>query len=184
MTPSVFILVLVGGVVLLALIFLMSLSWLANIRRVEVPRNTPNDVEWEVLRTYTTPEQAHLDRAMLEGCGVPARLANEHTVGTDWMYGVAVGVDLRVPQDQLESAELLLRDARLGDASVDLDASDFEQGIDRKCPECGSAEIYRTRPGVGWALASVVLLGLPLLFRKRYQCEVCGRRERVAHALA
>lgn len=116
---------------------------------------------------------------MLEGCGIPVALANEHTVGTDWLYGVAVGVDLRVPKDQLESAELLLRDARLGDASVDIDVKGVPAvEIDLRCDRCGSADVYRIRPGLRWALVAVVLLGIPLLLRRaRYQCDHCGNRD-------
>ncbi|MEO0515402.1 MAG: hypothetical protein AAF086_08945 [Planctomycetota bacterium] len=182
-SPLLFILMLLAGLALLALIFAMSLSAIAGMKQPPPDRSSAPDAEWGVLRTYNTAEAAHLDRAMLEGCGIPTRLANEHTVGTDWMYGIAVGVDLRVPLDQLESAELLLRDARLGDASVDLDAEGWPGGAeDLRCDRCGSAEVYRIRPGVGWALSAVVLLGLPLLRRARYQCDNCGNRRAFSDA--
>lgn len=179
-SPLLFIIISFAVVFALVMLFLLSISWTAQMKRPLDLLAEPPDTEWGVLRTYNTPEQAHLDRAMLEGCGVPVRLANEHTVGTDWMYGIAVGVDLRVPKDQLESAEFLLRDARLGDASVDLDDVDvLGTDPDLQCERCGSSEVYRIRPGVGWAMASVVLIGLPLLRRKRYQCDGCGSRDAV-----
>lgn len=177
------ILLMVGGVALLIVLFMLSIAASAKSRLAAHTTPLPPDVAWSVLRTYTTPEEAHLDRAMLEGCGVPVRLANEHTVGTDWLYGIAVGVDLRVPENQLESSELLLRDARLGDASVDIDAEGLpEAEDDLHCDRCGSAEVYRIRPGVGWAIATVVLLGLPLLRRTRYQCDRCGNRDAFSNA--
>lgn len=184
-SPLLFIILLVAGLVLLALIFAMSITAVASLRpkSPSLRQSMMPDAQWSVLRTYNTPEAAHLDRAMLEGCGVPVRLTNEHTVGTDWMYGIAVGVDLRVPQDQLESAELLLRDARLGDASIDLEAEDWPAAAeDLRCERCGSAEVYRIRPSVGWALSAVVLLGLPLLRRARYQCDDCGNRRAFSDA--
>lgn len=170
-------LLLLAGLGLLLVMFLVSITWVAGTRRPSHRLPVDRGTEWEVLRTYTTTEQAYLDRAMLEGCGIPIRLANEHTVGNDWLYGIAVGVDLHVPKDQLESAELLLRDVRVGDASVDIDVEGLPGGgRDLRCDRCGSTDVYRIRPGVGWALATVVLLGLPLLRRARYQCDQCGSR--------
>ncbi|MBB6431611.1 hypothetical protein [Algisphaera agarilytica] len=167
--------VVVTGGLLLALLVLLVLALLTKIRGGESDAAFQPDAEWKVLRTYNTAEQAHLDRAMLEGCGVPVRLANEHTVGTDWMYGIAVGVDLRVPEDQLQSAELMLRDARVGSASVDLEVEEFpEDESGRRCSRCGSTEVYRVRAGIGWAISTVVLLGIPLLRKKQLRCDACG----------
>ena len=173
--PLILIIVLTFALIGLGVLFLLSTAWLASARHHAPSLHAATAAEWVVLRTYSTPELAHLDRVMLEGCGIPVRLANEHTVGTDWMYGIAVGVDLRVPQDQVENAEQLLGDARAGDASVDLDDASWPiRDAELQCTQCGSPEVYRVRPSAGWSIALVVFLGLPLLRRRRYQCEACG----------
>lgn len=175
--PLILVLMLILAWIGLGVLFLLSTAWLANTRHHAPSLDTTPAAEWAVLRTFSTPELAHLDRVMLEGCGIPVRLANEHTVATDWMYGIAVGVDLEVAQDHIEDADRLLTEVHAAHASAGIGhASEPTHDGELQCARCRSPEVYRVRPGAGWSIASVVFLGLPLLRRKRYECEACGSR--------
>ena len=48
---------------------------------------------------YSLPYEAHLARARLESEGIPAFVADEHTINMQWLYSDALGgVRLQVPE--------------------------------------------------------------------------------------
>jgi putative signal transducing protein len=71
------------------------------------------------LRAYRDPIDAELAKTRLEGAGIPAVVADQHLVGMNWLYSVAIGgVKLKVDESDLARA----RDALREDRSADLRA--------------------------------------------------------------
>jgi len=167
----------------LAVVFLLGVAWLSQQRKLisqknkhepscDAPQQQP--VDWVFLHSYLTADTAYIDRAFLEGCGVPTTLKNEMTVATNWLYGVAVGIDLMVPRELWTQASELLGDQMPPSAAADLQPEEGQADIEERCcGACGSAEVYRARRGRGWSLTVLLLLGLPLWWR-RYRCDRCG----------
>ncbi|MDZ4299014.1 MAG: DUF2007 domain-containing protein [Moraxellaceae bacterium] len=53
--------------------------------------------------------EAHIARAKLESEGIPAFVADEHTVTAQWLYSNAIGgVRLQVPDSYVESSGKLM----------------------------------------------------------------------------
>lgn len=61
------------------------------------------------LATFGHPDQAHLLRMRLEGCGIAAFVRDEHMVALDWLASLAVGgVKVDVADEDYEAARALL----------------------------------------------------------------------------
>ncbi|MEO1236263.1 MAG: hypothetical protein AAFX76_05690 [Planctomycetota bacterium] len=146
--------------------------------------DTPSD--WVAVRTYNTAEEAHVDRAMLAGSGIPTQLSNEFLVATEWSLGVAVGVDLLVPDTRQEEAAALVYDnspetspGRSVGPSFEADENWTAVNKDadgRRCPQCGSTEVYRSRAGRGWAMLTILVFWFPVAGLRQWRCEDCGVR--------
>ena len=57
-----------------------------------------------IVATYLYPHEAHIARASLESAGIPAVLADEHTINTDWLYAQALG-GVKLLVDEARAAE-------------------------------------------------------------------------------
>ena len=105
------------------------------------------------ISTYSFPYEAHIDRAKLESEGIPAFVADEHTINMQWLYSNALGgVRLQVAANHREAALEVLNEDRS-------DLLTEQQGTDiQKCEECGSinTEFYQ----IGKRFAFLVFLGL------------------------
>lgn len=89
------------------------------------------------VATYSQPYEAHLAQQRLQEAGIPAFIANEHTISINWLYSNALGgVQVLVPEDRAEEARRLLAEEPLGELPPD-----YEDPI--LCPKCGS---YDTEP--------------------------------------
>lgn len=90
----------------------------------------------KTVATFSFPHEAHIARAKLESEGIPALMADEHTINMPWLYSNALGgVRLQVPSSAFDQAkEILARDC-----SDDLIAEVGENPY--ICPSCGSAEL-------------------------------------------
>ncbi len=64
------------------------------------------------LASYKTTIDASVDRAFLESHGIEARIENEHIANANPLLGLAVGVKLRVKDEDLERAQQLLNENR------------------------------------------------------------------------
>jgi hypothetical protein len=181
-----FLLLSIGGLVFLGIAFLAGIAVTSRSRKtppagVEPPAEGDT---WQRVGSFPTPEAAHIERAMLEGHGIPAQLADEHLVGTDWLYGVAVGgVGLMVPDSRRAEALDLLSQAPEGPelfpSEVESPSAEFDDEPLRTCPACGSGEVYSDNRFRRLGLVSVVLLSLPILGRKRFFCDACGENFRM-----
>lgn len=67
---------------------------------------------YRTVATFSFPHEAHIVRAMLEAEGIPAIVADEHTINMDWLYSNALGgVKVQVPEAMLaDAAEILKKD--------------------------------------------------------------------------
>ncbi len=133
---------------------------------------------------YTHPSLAHISRARLEASGIPVFLANEYTIGANWMYATAVGgVELRVREEDADKARTLLagheaepsREAVM-DCGTELppEATANWDQPEPSCPRCGSTDLHRDT----WRLLSFLvtlcfLVPVPV-YRNRMRCGQCG----------
>ncbi|WP_456445070.1 putative signal transducing protein [Thiolapillus sp.] len=61
------------------------------------------------ISSFSLPHEANIAKATLESAGIPAFLADEHTIGMNWFYSNALGgVKLKVPQSFVDEAKELL----------------------------------------------------------------------------
>lgn len=137
------------------------------------------------VATYSLPEWAHLGRLLLEGHGIPAFVADENLIATDWLYANAIGgVKLQVPRRHAAEATLLLTEARGRSRGV-MEESSPETAVATadveaaglRCPSCGSDEVYAVHTGRKLAYATLLLLNFPVSWLSRsYECDRCGRR--------
>ena len=123
-----------------------------------------------VVASFSFPHEAQIARASLESAGIPAVVADEHTINMQWLYSNALGgVKVLVPPEQAEEARSLL-------------GSDFSSAVNEACDsiepfchECGSSNIGPYTKGKKSAFVIFLLAGFPLFFYKHgLKCEVCG----------
>ncbi|MCG2635315.1 MAG: DUF2007 domain-containing protein [Gammaproteobacteria bacterium] len=120
---------------------------------------------------FSFPHEAHIARAQLEAAEIPAVIADEHTIGMDWLYSNALGgVRVQVPEAYAVAAMALLAE-ELSAAVV------AEQGEDALlCPVCGSGETEFVVKGQRMAY---IMMALTLGFwpiRRQIKCDRCGAR--------
>lgn len=132
------------------------------------------------VASFLQPIEAHLARARLESDGIECFVVDEHIVGVQWLYAVAVGgVKLQVRSWQSEHAREVLASCQAETrTSSDWITADLAAP---RCPRCGSLRIEPSRLSRGARLASGLLLGLRLVGRRRdTRCRHCGHRWRGA----
>lgn len=123
-----------------------------------------------VVARFSFPHEAHIARGLLESEGIPAFVADEHTVNMQWLYSNAMGgVRLAVPRMHAQKAHEVLND----DFSEAVD-SEFELHVE-KCPGCGCQDLEPYTKGKQAAFVVFILLGFPLFFYKHgLRCKSCG----------
>ena len=123
------------------------------------------------IARYSLPYEAHLARSRLDAEGIPAFVADEHTIGMQWLYSNALGgVRLQVPEPCVEEARRILAE--------DLEAPLVEsQGEDKpRCPHCGSLDTEPHQLGRRWAFLVFLGLDFPLFpVRQGIRCRRCGQ---------
>jgi len=118
---------------------------------------------------YSTPYEANMVKSQLESAGIPVFIADEFTIGMNWLYSNALGgVKVQVPESlALEAQELL--------------ATEFETPHTRDlttstCPQCGSKNtedfLDKRSSFLTWVLLGLPLL-LPLNKKKCRDCDHC-----------
>jgi hypothetical protein len=125
-----------------------------------------------VVRTFSSPPEAHLARSVLDAAGIPTYLADDNIVAADWLYSNAVGgVKLLVPSDRRDEAIVLL------DAPAEsLDTAVLpDDGNGEVCAGCGGTRFEPVTQGRRWAALSWLLVGVPLApVHHRRRCVRCG----------
>lgn len=121
------------------------------------------------VASYSFPHEAQLARSRLEAAGIPAFVADEHTINMYWLYSQALGgVKLQVPEVFVKQAlEVLGEEAQL----------ENETKPAAGCPNCGGNIEYLVR-GKRVAYFLFWLLGFPLWMTHRsIRCTACGHEE-------
>jgi hypothetical protein len=123
------------------------------------------------IGSYSTPYEANMVKSQLESAGIPVFIADEYTIGMNWLYSNALGgVKVLVPESlALEAQELL--------------ATEFETPPTRDlttatCPQCGSKNtgdfLDKRSSFITW-----IFSGFPLLLpANKKKCSDCDHRWR------
>lgn len=105
---------------------------------------------------YYDPIEAHIARGLLASQGIDAHLGDEHLALANWEWRLAVGgVKLRVPSEQAQRANEILRAAENGEYVLEAAPEPVLQLPDRESPSSR----------VAWI--ALMLFGIPLPWRRR-----------------
>jgi len=120
---------------------------------------------------YSTPYEANMAKSQLESAGILAFVADEHTIGMNWLYSNALGgVKVQVPESLASEAQELL--------ALEIESPTTHDLAEAVCPQCGSnkTEDFLDKRG---SFLTWVFLGFPLLLpSKNKKCGDCGHRWR------
>ena len=124
----------------------------------------------QTIATFDFPHQAHVARASLEAAGIPAFVADEHTINMYWLYCQAMGgVRLQVPEAAMADARELLAE----DFSEHLLEEVSEEPF--RCPHCDSTNVQWHVRGKVMAYLVFFLMHFPLWpFQRKVACQDCG----------
>lgn len=123
------------------------------------------------IARYSLPYEAHIARSRLDAEGIPAFVADEHTINMQWLLSDALGgVRLQVPEAHVDKALAVLAEDREQDLLE-------EQGVDAvPCPHCGSEDTEYQQIGRRWAFLVFIGLDFPLFpVRDGIRCRQCGQ---------
>lgn len=123
------------------------------------------------ISRYSFPYEAHLARSLLETEGIPAFVADEHTINMQWLYSDALGgVRLQVPEPYVQAAQKILAEDR------EQPLVEQQEVETRHCPACGSADTEYHQIGRRWAFLVFLGINFPLFpVRDGIRCRDCGR---------
>lgn len=123
---------------------------------------------------YSLPYEAHLARARLESEGIPAFVADEHTINMQWLYSDALGgVRLQVPEPWALRALSVLAEDR---EQVLMEAQQVDTDL---CRHCDSADTEYHQIGRRWAFLMFLGINFPLFpVRDGIRCRDCGKVSR------
>lgn len=129
------------------------------------------------IARYSLPLEAQIARASLEAAGIPAFIADEHTINMNWLYSDALGgVRLQVPEAHAEEALALLAADHSAEVVEEV-APVPEEPV--RCRRCGGENLQPIRPGRRIAFLLWLLISIPLWpVRARRECQDCGARQR------
>lgn len=122
------------------------------------------------IASFSFPHEAHIARAKLESEGIPAFVADEHTINMQWLYSNALGgVRVQVPEPFAKQANEILS----LDYSESLVAQQGQNGY--LCPKCGSHNTEFMVKGKRIAFFVFIVLHFPLWpFKRKVKCNECG----------
>ncbi|WP_347158434.1 DUF2007 domain-containing protein [Pontibacter chitinilyticus] len=126
--------------------------------------------------------EAHILKGRLEAEGILCFLGDEHIVGAQPFYAVAVGgIKLRVPENDVEEARAILAGIMGGSTDyiltddIELAPPMQEHVTAETCPHCGSDNIAEEKYNKTVFSLSYLFLGFPVPFLSRkYKCYNCG----------
>ncbi len=135
------------------------------------------------IANLNEPTEAYILKGRLEAEGILCFLGDEHIVGVQPFYSVAVGgVKLKVAAEDEEEARAILADIQ-GGTSAYYDPEDdtelaplMQEHLTEViiCPNCGSDHVQEERYSKTVFSLSYLLLGFPLPFANRkYKCYDC-----------
>ncbi|WP_407353269.1 putative signal transducing protein [Luteimonas sp. R10] len=124
-----------------------------------------------IVASYTDPIEAQIARGLLAAEGIDAHLGDEHSALANWEWRLAIGgVKLRVPEEQAMHARRILQ-------ALDAGAYALQDDPDPDQPTPGAAlhAPYRESRSSRLAWAALMLLGIPLPWRRRSGDEAVAR---------
>jgi Putative prokaryotic signal transducing protein len=131
--------------------------------------------DWVRADSYTDTILANIVRGRLEAEGIPAMIANEHTVTVDWLYSQAIGgVRVMVPPQFLHEAREIIRQIDAGEFSDGNDDEALVSSSEERCLKC-QKPLHRDEH-LSWkvSLLTSLFFMLPMPFRKhRFYCPSC-----------
>ena len=118
----------------------------------------------ETIARYSFPYEAHIARVKLEWSGIPAYVADEHTINAYWLYSHALGgVRLQVPGPCAQDALAVLQEPAV-----------WADGDLPSCGACGGHLELRVS-GRRIAFVTFWVLGYPLWWISAdWRCACCG----------
>ena len=125
-----------------------------------------------VISKYSFPLDAHIAKASLESEGIPAYIADEHTINMQWLYSDALGnvrlARLYVPEElEIEAKAILALNF-----SEDVDAA-FEEKPEI-CAQSQSTNFINYTKGKKPAFIVFIFLGFPLFcYKHGRKCTDC-----------
>lgn len=127
------------------------------------------------VRRYRDLTEAFLGRSLLESAGIPAWIADEHLVRTNWFLSNAVGgVRLQVDESDEAAAVEILEE----EVPPTIEYGEEEPYVQPTCPKCGSAEItLGDGTERGRSFVALAVMAIPVPPREAaWHCEACGAR--------
>ncbi len=123
------------------------------------------------ISRYSMPYEAQIAKSRLDTEGIPAFIADEHTINMQWLYSNALGgVRLQVPEPYVETALALLAEDR------EQDLTDQVACESEACPACGSTATEFFQIGRRWAFLMILGINFPLFpIKNGIRCKRCGR---------
>lgn len=137
---------------------------------------------WNVIRTFTNPQDAHMAKAYLESLGINAMIEDELVQMYNFAPNAAGGVKLLIRDQDWEAGVLFLSDGGYI-YPADLVPDDEIQIVDRAmaisldaCPFCYSENISKQKNPDVIIRTAYALLGVVFpMFRAPRKCSDCGK---------
>jgi hypothetical protein len=119
---------------------------------------------------FTFPYEAQIAWSRLDAEGIPAYIADEHTINMQWLYSNALGgVRLQVPEMHLDEARRILSED--GQAAL----LEITGTTEPQCPRCGGRDTEFYQIGKRWAFLVFIGIGFPLFpVKNGIRCKSCG----------
>lgn len=129
------------------------------------------------VASYSFPYEAQIAWSKLDSAGIPAYIADQHTINMQWLYSDALGgVRLQVPTPYLNQARELLAE------NLESDLVAQEGWDSTPCPVCGSNNTEHFQ--FGKRIAFLIFLGLdfPLFpVKDGIRCRACGAKSQIVN---
>lgn len=139
------------------------------------------DQQFVTIATFNEVTEAHIIKGRLEAEGILCFLGDEHIIGAQPFYSVAVGgVKLKVTEADAEEAKAILSHIQGGTSEFvltdELELSPMQEHLPNKtCPVCESDNVAEEKYNKTVFSLSYLLLGFPLpFFSRKYKCYNCG----------
>lgn len=132
------------------------------------------DETFVTVAVYNSGIEAEIARTRLEDEEIEAFIFDDNTIGMVPVLSTMLGgVKLKTAASNAERATEILREVQ-GHPLTD------DEGADIRCPQCGSGNIdngfvhARTFGAKASAIASYMVLGVPISSDSVYKCKDCG----------
>lgn len=127
--------------------------------------------DFVTIATYGSPAEAAIMKGKLEAHDIFCYLADEHSIGTNLIYSIALGgVKLRVREEDRDAALAIL-----GDVSSELKTEYTLEDGGLICPKCQSNHTRAGQKGSWLLIVLSFILGPPVpVSSKKKHCFHCG----------